>query len=274
MRIVVFSVAVFFLASPASAGAWGLGVGESKAILQYGSGDQPVQFPLAPARDYRLQETFISLLVEHGATARTTLLGKASHKRVREALQTYETQTGQLGLQVDVPALATGLLPPYIFQGLKTLFPKRRWRREKRASVQGGLDWQTAQRTTRPSGSPQNGYHLGLSLADKITLGRVSVLQEVDYSETRLSREHHIAGQYQLSLRRGNWQIGSQAQQFENQTSGYLSLTQSTRLTWKPALYPFEISFGRGSTRVNNRLHPLARFRRGQQWTLEFQHNF
>ena len=243
--------------------------------MQYGSGDQPVQFPLAPARDYRLQETFISLLVEHGATARHDSLGQSeppTHARVPCKLM--KPKTGQLGLQVDVPTLATGLLPPYIFQGLKTLFPKRRWRREKRASVQGGLDWQTAQHTTRPSGNPQNGYHLGLSLADKITLGRVSVLQEVDYSETRLSREHHIQGQYRFSLLRGNWQIGSQAKQFENQTSGYLSLTQSTRLTWKPALYPFEISFGRGSTRVNNRLHPLARFRRGQQWTLEFQHNF
>jgi hypothetical protein len=267
MRIALFYLLALCLTSPAWAGAWTLPEGESKATVQYGERRQNLLFLLAPQRDYRLRETFISLLVEHGLSPHVTLSGKWSQQRTREALRLSETQASRLAGQVAAPKLATGLLPPFVFQGLGSLFPHARWHRERKASVLAGLDWQDGHRG-------QGGYHLGLSLADKVSAGLLSIVQEMEYRETRLSREHHINGQYRFSLQRGNWQLGSQAEQFENQTTGYLSLKHSTRLTWKPPSLPYEITLGRGHTRVNNRQQPLARFQRGQQWTLEFQQKF
>jgi hypothetical protein len=267
MRVVVFYLLASCLASPVWAGAWMVPEGDSKATLQYGERKQPLHYPLAPEGDYMLRETYQSLLLEHGLSRRITILAKLTEQKTRETGRQNQSQNGQLALQIDAPKLATGLLPPFVFSALETLFPKLDWQREKIASLRGGLDWQSSPRH-------QSGYHVGISLADKITLGRVSVLQEVEFSQTRLSRESHVNGQYRFSILRGDWQIGSQAEQFENETTGYLSLKHSSRLTWKPQLADFEITLGRGHSRVNNRQQPLARFLTGQQWTLEFQQKF
>lgn len=267
MRFALFYLALYFVASEASAGAWVLPTGETKASAQFSERSQRLHFPLAPARDYTLRETHTSLLLEHGLSQSATLIGKLSQQRFSEALSVREAQSSQMALQVAAPKLAAGLLPPYVFLGLKNLFPSGQWRREKIASVRAGIDWQNGE-------ANQSGYHLSVSLADKVSVGRLSVLQEVEYGETRLSREHHVNGQYRFSIQRGSWQIGSQAEQFENQTTGYLSLKHSLRLTWKPEPDGYEITLGRGHTRVNNRHQPLAQFQRGQQWTLEFQRNF
>ena len=266
MRFAVFYLALYLVASKASAGAWVLPMGETKASAQFSERSQRLHFPLAPARGYTLRETHTSLLLEHGLSQSVTLVGKLSQQRFSEALRVRETQTSQMDLQVAAPKLAAGLLPPYVFLSLKKLFPKTQWRREKVASVRAGIDWQ--------SGKPDQSGYLSVSLADKVSAGRLSVLQEVEFSESRLSREHHVNGQYRFSIQRGNWQIGSQAEQFENQTTGYLSLKHSLRLTWKPEPDAYEITLGRGHTRVNNRHRPLTQFQRGQQWTLEFQQNF
>ena len=164
---------------------------ESKAKREYGGGRQPLHYPLAPEGDYMLRETYQSLLLEHGLSRRITILAKLTEQKTRETGRQNQSQNGQLALQIDAPKLATGLLPPFVFSALETLFPKLDWQREKIASLRGGLDWQSSPRH-------QSGYHVGISLADKITLGRVSVLQEVEFSQTRLSRESHVNGQYRF----------------------------------------------------------------------------
>ena len=96
MRFALFFLALYFVASEASAGAWVLPTGETKASAQFSERSQRLHFPLAPASDYTLRETHTSLLLEHGLSQSATLIGKLSQQRFSEALSVRETQSSQM----------------------------------------------------------------------------------------------------------------------------------------------------------------------------------
>ena len=73
----------------------------------------------------------------------------------------------------DTPALASGLLPPFVYQLAKAALPFKDMTREKRASMTLGLQDEAAI------------YMATLALADKISIGRFHIGQELELDQIR-----------------------------------------------------------------------------------------
>lgn len=252
---------------PARAGAWVPPQGTGKATLSHIRHRQDIDITL---RDLTLtadlEETDTGLLLETGLSRKLTATLKANDARFAFAGVRQQTQSAALGLSLDAPALAVGLLPPFLFGLSKRAMPRARLQRERRASLAVAL-------LHRQSEDHETGSLWTLAMADKITSGRFAVLQEVETSQTRLDEMTESAALYRFSLGFGAVQIGTQAEAFDN-GGNFLALNHSTRLGWQPPRADWQVTLARGRRRIAQPFLPGARIHRGRLWFLEIQRKF
>ena len=260
-------ICLFYLLSSATAqaGAWVLPMDETKLSLNHSTHEQHIVFP-AIAGSFPLRDENTSLLMEHGLRDAYSVTAKLDYGTYSIAGQKSITQSAQIGLLVDAPKLATGLLPPFSYRVLKKLLPEDGIYRDRRASLGFGPLW-------RETDKWRSGTHVTLAMADKIGFRRFHVTQEIEFSDIRLGKIKQRHGQYRFSLGFGNWQAGSQTNQFEDSTSGYVSLSHLYQLTWYTPDRDIEIILSRGHRRISQ-ISAGAMFHRGRLITLEFQRRF
>lgn len=253
------------------AGAWPTERGTLKLSLSQFSQRHEFRLEAIP-QNQKLHQDYTGLLVEYGLTDKLTLTGKLSNARYRVSGDRSQAQARQLGLMLDTPYLASGLLPPYLFQFTKSFLPDLKLHREKRASFHVGAFHKEGQRTAqRPD---RHGHFQVIALADKIMTGRFHILQEAEIGQRRGSGTYENEGLYRFSLGYKAWQISAQSTRYEDETNGYVSLAHGYRLRWKPADGKVEIALGRGHERIGQTFFTNAKVFRGRLWSLEIQRRF
>lgn len=253
------------------AGAWTAERGTLKLSLsQISQRNDIIPFNDIAYND-KLREDFTGLLVEYGLTDKLTLTGELGESRFRITPHYTQTQNAQLGFMLDAPYLASGLLPPFLFGFTKTFLPSLKLHREKRTSVHYGRFYTDGMRYEQEA---RSGRYSVLSLADKLMSGRFHLMQEAEISQRRGAGIFENNGLYRFSLGYEAWQISTQSTRYENEMSGYTTLSHSYRLRWKPVHGNFEIALGRGHKRIGQAYFPDARVFRGRLWSIEIQRRF
>lgn len=267
MRLLLF-LFIFALPTPLLAGAWVVDAGKGKLNFSHFTYRHDLQI-LQPARKTTVRDDFNALLIEYGLSDTLTLTGKASEARFRAASSRNEIQERRFGIMLDAPYLATGLLPPFVFRLARATLPAMRLTRETRSSLHIGH----LSRGTN-GGRPKSGRFAVMASADKISSGMWHMMQEIELGETQRGSTVEHDGMYRFSIGRGAWQISSQANRFENEKTGFVALSHTYRLRWKPPEGAFELAIGRGHRRIGQISFPDARIFRGRQWSLEVQRKF
>lgn len=176
--------------------------------------------------------TFNKLHLEHGLHHRLSFETIIEHGRRENGRRRSDDHMARFGLVADAAYLKTGLLPPYLYRGVKKLFPKFRYRRVKAASVGAALVLRATDFDNQRD--RQYGRYESVALGDKIHIGGVSILQTVETGKTRMDAIEWRQKLYRFELGwRDRLAFGSEAHFFEDRGSSYAALSHLRTLSWR-----------------------------------------
>jgi len=171
---------------------------------------------------FRHQEIYRSLLLEYGLGDDFALTVKAGRQKSRLPQGRRRNEENRLGLMFDTKPLATGLLPPFVYQLAKAALPFKDMRREKRASLTLGLQDEV------------DIYMATLAPADKISIGRFHISQEIELDQIRGGGRFSRNWLYRFILGFGSVSLGSEALNYVDYRSPYGALTHNYYAEWSP----------------------------------------
>jgi hypothetical protein len=240
------------LCGAAQAGAWVSQKGSGKLILNQIEQTQD----RANVVHFRHKEIYQSLLLEYGVS---DSFGIAAKRGVQERFLPQDnarSHESRFGFTLNTPAIATGLLPPYVFRLAKSWLPVKQIKREKRASMT--LGWHNG----------RDEYWTALAQADRISIGRFSVTQEAEFDRVRGKGRDWRNWLYRFSLGFANVDIGSEAHHFIDYAGSYQALSHSYLMQWRPQAGRWQMRLKSGTRRA-----PLGNFsiQKNDTLTLEFK---
>ncbi len=215
------------------AGAWLPPQGQTKVIYNLSSETAPDR-PLVRGRvrDPRPAETvFDGLLLEYGLSDTLAVQAAAMQGRRERGALSNKERLIKFGFIMSVPQLHTGLLPPFLFQGITKLFPDTPIHRDKRVSF--GVAALTGQTRFNNRREARDGHDTELALADKISFGRVSVLQNIETTRTKMENINREQSLYRFELGWNNrFSLGTETYFFNDRNSAFAALTHIRTLGW------------------------------------------
>jgi hypothetical protein len=187
---------------------------------------------------FRHREKYQSLLLEYGLSDKFALAVKHGRQMRKQPNGTDYQDDSRLGIMFDTPALASGLLPPFIYRLAKATLPFKKMSREKRASMTLGLQDEVDIQTAT------------LAMADKISIGRFHIGQEIELDQIRGGGRFSRNWLYRFTLGFGPLTLGSEAANFVDYRSSYASLTHSYYGQWSPRGRAWHIRLKDGTSRA------------------------
>jgi hypothetical protein len=136
--------------------------------------------------NFRHKEIYQSLLLDYGLNDSFGITAKRGVQErflPQDNARSHETR---FGFTLNTPAIATGLLLPYVFRLAKSWLPVKQIKREKRVSMT--LGWHNG----------RDEYWTASAQADRISVGRFRVTQEAEF-DLRARQRPRLA-QLALSL--------------------------------------------------------------------------
>ena len=188
-------------------------------------------------RYFRHKEIYQSLLLEYGLSDKYALIAKAGRQKARLPQGHRRNDENRLGLMFNTPALASGLLPPFVYQLAKAALPFKDMTREKRASMTLGLQ------------DEADIYAATLALADKISIGRFHIGQEIELEQIRGGSRFSRNWLYRFNLGFGPVSLGSEALNYVDYRSPYSALTHSYFAEWSPKRRALKFRLKDGTSR-------------------------
>ena len=238
--------------SPALAGPWPAKPGETKLLVnRLHETAQSRPFVAGRLRDAASVDTdFSKLHLEYGLTPKLTFEAIAEHVSLDKGRVTDRQNHVKLGLVVNTPSLATGLLPPYFYRGLKKLMPAQKIAREKRAGLRASALARHTQFDTKRDAN--HGYETELALADKISIGRFTLLQNIETGKSRMEKVDWRHSLYRLEL---GWNhrltFGKETYFFDDRSSrsNFAALTHLETVSWHWPERNMRVKFSHGDKR-------------------------
>ena len=235
---------------PALAGPWPAKTGETKLLINR-MHETAQSRPLVAGRPRNaamVDTDFSKLHLEYGLTPKLTFAAIAEHIEQDKGRVTDRQSHLKLGLIVNAPSLATGLLPPYFYRGLRKLMPRQKISREKRAGLRASAFARHTIFDTKRNAN--HGYETELALADKISIGRFTFLQNI---ETSKSRMEDIDWRHSLYRAQLGWNhrltFGKETYFFDDRSSGFAALTHLETVSWHWPKRNMRVKFSLGDKR-------------------------
>ena len=200
------------------AGAWVPQRGSGKLILNQIEQTQN----RANVMNFRHKEIYQSLLLDYGLNDSFGITAKRGVQErflPQDNARSHETR---FGFTLNTPAIATGLLLPYVFRLAKSWLPVKQIKREKRVSMT--LGWHNG----------RDEYWTASAQADRISVGRFRVTQEAEFDCVRGKGRDWRNWLYRFSLAFANVDIGSEAHHFIDYAGSYQALSHSYLMQWRP----------------------------------------
>lgn len=209
--------------------------------------------------NFRHKETYQSLLLEYGLSDKFAFTAKSGWQKAHLPQGRRHYEESRLGVMLDTPMLASGLLPPFVYQLAKAALPFEDMNREKRATMTLGLQ------------DASDIYTGTLALADKISIGRFHIGQEVELDQTRGGGRFSRSWLYRFTLGYGAITIGSEAVNFIDYHAPYASLLHTAYGQWSPRRRNWQIRLKDGTKRA-----PLGNVgvQKNEYWVVEVQIDF
>ena len=233
-RLATAFILVFGFLSCAHAGAWLPEKDHSKLIANHIEHKQATKNIV----HFRHREIYRSLLLEYGLSDNFALTAKTGRQKSRLPQGQRRNEENRLGIMFDTKALATGLLPPFVYQLAKAALPFKDMTREKRASMTLGLQ------------DDADIYAATLALADKISIGRFHIGQEIELDQIRGDGRFARNWLYRFNLGFGPVSLGSEALNYVDYRSPYAALTHSYYAEWSPNGRAFKFRLKDGTSRA------------------------
>ncbi len=195
----------------ALAGAWLPPKAEGKLIAGH------IEQSQKPANviNFQHSEIYQSLLMEYGLNDKLGVAIKGGRQETKLPQGRRENSDSRLGLLIDAPRLATGLLPPFSFRLAKAILPVNNMKREKRAVMTLGFH------------NESDTYWSGLALGDRVYANRFRLTQEIELERISGKQRDWNNWLYRFSLGYGGVDIGTEATHFVDEESGYQALAHS-----------------------------------------------
>ena len=256
MRVLTGFLLIFFTAfQSAEAGAWVPQKDHCKLTLNQIQQKQET----ANVVNFRHREVYQSLLLEYGLSETVGIIAKCGVQESFLPQDNKRAHKTRLDITLDVPAIATGLPPPYFYKLVKSAIPVKNLRREKRASMTlGWLD-------------DENPYWSALAQADRISVVGFRATQEVEFDRLRGKGRNWRNWLYRFTLGFADVDINTETHRFIDYAGTYQALSHNYYLQWKPSgLGPrnWQMRLKSGTRRV--RLGGLA-MQKNESLTLEFE---
>ena len=235
---------------PVLAGSWPANPGETKLLVDRLHETAQIRpFVAGQTREAAAVDTdFSKLHLEYGLTPKLTLQAIAEHVSREKGRVTDRQDRLRLGLIVNTPSLATGLLPPYLYRGLKKLMPRQKISREKRAGLRAAAIARHTEFDTKRDAN--HGYKTELVLADKISIGRFTLLQNIETGKIRMDDVDWRHSLYRLELGWGRrLTLGKETYFFDDRSSGFAALRHLETLSWHWPEHNLRVKFSHGDKR-------------------------
>jgi len=205
------------------------------------------------------RETYRSLLLEYGLSDGIGPAVKSGEQKRALPQGNKKSSEARLGLLIDTPGLATGLLPPFSYRLAKAALPFKNIDRQKRAAMTLGLDNDVDESWT------------ALAFADRITINKFRMTQEVEFDRIRSTGRDWRTWLYRFSLGYDRIDIGSEATYFKDYAGGYHALAHSGFAQWTPPAHGFQLRVKYGERRP-----PMGQLsiQKNDYLTLEIEFNF
>ena len=187
---------------------------------------------------FRHREIYRSLLLEYGLSDNFALTAKTGRQKSSLPQGQRRNEENRLGIMFDTKALATGLLPPFVYQLAKAALPFEDMTREKRASMTLGLQDEAAI------------YMATLALADKISIGRFHIGQELELDQIRGGGRFSRNWLYRFTVGFSAVTFGSKASNYVDYRSPYAALSHSYYGQWSPHGRAWRIRVKDGTSRA------------------------
>jgi hypothetical protein len=218
----------------AQAGAWLPETGTGKLIVTQIDQKQQRQNIV----HFRHRELYRSVLIEYGLTGHFGLATKAGRQSRFLPGRRREAYEARLGVMLDTPALAGGLLPPFTFRLAKAALPFKQIKREKRAGMILGLFNELDETWT------------AFASADRITIQQFRIMQEVEFDRIRGKGRDWRNWLYRFMLGYGAVDIGTEAHHFADHGGAYRALAHSYVVQWNPPQRAWQMRLKTGHRRA------------------------
>lgn len=235
---------------PALAGPWPAKPGETKLLVSH-LGESAHDRPFAAGRTRNaasVDTDFSKLNLEYRLTPKLTFEALAEHVVQEKGHVTDRQDHVKMGLILNAPKLETGLLPPYLYRGLKKLLPAQKISREKRAGLRASVLARHTEFDTKRYDN--HGYETELALADRISIGRFTFVQNIETGKTRMDELDWRRSLYRLEL---GWNhrftLGKETYFFDDHGSGFAALTHLETLSWYMPQHNIRVKFSHGDKR-------------------------
>ena len=234
MRSFIFSMLFVMICGTAQGGAWLPEKQTGKIIIN--QIEQTQQKP--NIIHFRHRETYHSGLLEYGIGCNFAAVAKAGRQVRHEPNRRHEAHEARLGIMLNTPALATGLLPPFSYRLTKAALPFKTVRRDKRASLTLGVHNRLDETWS------------AFALADRIAVNRFRISQEVEFDRIRGPGRDWRNWLYRFALGYGALDVGTEAHHFIDYQGTYQALAHSYTIRWRPPQRAWQMRLKRGLRRA------------------------
>ena len=231
--ILIFSIFAFG-GTQTLAGAWLPASGDTKIIINQIEQKQQKRNVI----NFRHSEIYRSFLIEHGLSAKMALAAKGGQQSRFEPQSRHNSDETRLGLMLNMPLMATGLLPPFSYDLIKAALPFKSVKREKRATMTLGLH------------NEHDEYWSAFALADGISVGHFRIMQEVEFDRIRGPRRDWRNWLYRFTLGYRAIELGTEAHKFSDHRGTYQALAHSYIAHWKPRDKSWQLRLKNGLRRA------------------------
>ena len=197
-------------------------------------------------QNFRHSETYQSLLLEYGATENIALTIKFAEQNRAEPQIRHTNEASRIGLMLNTPLLASGLLPPFTYRLAKAALPFKNIQRDKRASLTLGRGYKADEN----SGDDWDENWAVLALADRISINRFHITQEVELDQILGNGRHAGSWLYRFSLGLGAVSLGTEAQHYTDYANPYQALAHSYHLQFAPPTKIWKLRLKAGDRRA------------------------
>lgn len=249
-RCTLTSLLLLSIIPPALAGPWPAKPGETKLLINrlYETAQNRPFVAGRPHNAATVDTDFSKLHLEYGLTPKLTFEAIAEHVTQDKGRVTDRQSETKLGIILNAPFLETGLLPPYFYRGLRKLMPRQRISREKRTGLRASALARHTEFDTRRDAN--HGYETELALADKISIGRFTFLQNIETGKSRMEDVDWRHSLYRLEL---GWHhrltLGKETYFFDDRSSGFAALTHLETVSWHWPERNMRVKFSHGDKR-------------------------
>ena len=207
---------------------------------------------------------------EYAISDHFLIVGKHLVQNTRLAAATRRTTYHEFGLQIPLPFLAFGLLPPGTLRALRFAFPSAEFARDTAAAAQifHHHTYTKTHDAEGPASTRQDGGGLTFTIADRLSWKRYHLAQSLTVTQFNGWSSGIWKNDYEIHLGyAGQISLGWISEIYEDRDQSYASRNSYVVVGFSPSNYEFSVRVLRGENVVAGRPDTFRSYRLEVGWS-------